>query len=280
MSNVLQMNFLGDDCQQLLGQIGTDTDAFAVAAVPDTGAEGNIMDYSFALAHGFYIRKGPAHRNILQFADGTYQETVGQVQTYWTFESGERVPVTFEVLENCCTDVVLGEAILYNHNVLEDHTSSLVVIASDGSVHQLAPFDFASRWQQKWQRTRDYIKTGGNSGQACPTASESCIEKIKREETRRQEDWDYKHSFGETASEAEKAAEAQRRDNFKVLLRARPPAPPGSRSQQTNAYQVPSIKHSDSSKPFASAKTLTNVDWYDDFRRMKLLAGWHLPWTY
>ncbi|KAL8895293.1 MAG: hypothetical protein Q9207_008229 [Kuettlingeria erythrocarpa] len=238
MSNVLQMNYLGDDCQRLFGHIGAETEAFAVAAVPDTGAEGNILDYRSVDSANV---RGPAHRNILQFADGTYQETVGQVETYWTFGSGERIPVAFEVLENCCADVILGESILYNHNVFEDHTSSFVVIESDSDAYQLAPFDFANRWQRSWPSIKECFKTEKDSGQASSTASGSRIETLRQQETRRQEDWDYQYSFGETASDAEKAAEDQRRANFRILLQNPPPAPPGSRAQQTSPYQVPSI---------------------------------------
>ncbi|KAL8748863.1 MAG: hypothetical protein Q9184_007046 [Pyrenodesmia sp. 2 TL-2023] len=260
MSNVLQMNFLGDDRHRLLGKIGSDTEAVAVAAVPDTGADGNIMDPSFALAHGLHIRNGPAHRKTLQLADGTYQETVGQVETYWTFQSGERILVTFEVLENCCSDVILGEAIIYDHNVFEDHTSSLVVIESDRDAYQLAPFDFANRWQRRWPKIKKYFTLHTYSSQyngyfhdrdqahlssiSAPASfipSTYRMEEVRREEDRRQEAWDYQYSFGDVATEAEKAAEAQRRSNFKSRLRAPPQAPPVSGLQQANAYQVPSI---------------------------------------
>ncbi|KAL8916484.1 MAG: hypothetical protein Q9208_008487 [Pyrenodesmia sp. 3 TL-2023] len=239
-SKVLQMNFLGDDCERLLGQIGSDTEAFAVTAVPDTGAEGNIMNHSFALAHGLCIRKGTPHRNILQFADGTYQETIGQVETYWTFESGERIPVTFEVLENCCTDIILGESILYDHNVFEDHSSSIVVVGSNSDAYHLAPFDFANKWQLSWTSIMERFKKERTSGLGSSTTSSSRIEETRRE-ARRQEDWDHQFSFGETASEAEKAAEAQKRADFKSRLRASPQAPLGSGPQQANVYHVPSI---------------------------------------
>lgn len=119
---------------------------------------------SFALAHGLRIRKGPAYRKQLQFADGTYQETVGQVETYWAFESGERIPITFEILENCCSDVVLGDSIVYGHNVFEDHASSLVIIGSDSDAHPLAPFDFANKWQRSWSRIKKRFKSERNSG--------------------------------------------------------------------------------------------------------------------
>ena len=43
--NVLRMNFLGGDDSRLLGYIGGGGgESIKVAAVPDTGAEGNVMD--------------------------------------------------------------------------------------------------------------------------------------------------------------------------------------------------------------------------------------------
>lgn len=122
------------------------------------------MIFSFALAHGLCIRKGPAHRKLLQFADCSYKETVGQVKTYWTFEAGERIPVTFEVLEDCPTDVVLGDSIVYGHNVFEDHASSLVVVESDSDAYPLAPFDFANKWQRSWTSIKERFKKERNSG--------------------------------------------------------------------------------------------------------------------
>ncbi|KAI4219559.1 MAG: hypothetical protein LQ349_008318, partial [Xanthoria aureola] len=147
--NVLRMNFLGDDDSRLLGYIGGGGgESIKVAAVPDTGAEGNVMDRTFAVQHGLYIHGGRRHRNLLQFADGTYQKTVGQVKTHWTFESGERVPITFEVLENCCSDVILGDTILYDHNVFDEHAASISLHQSQHDIHRLAPFDFVKNWQR------------------------------------------------------------------------------------------------------------------------------------
>ncbi|KAI4243484.1 MAG: hypothetical protein L6R40_003486 [Gallowayella cf. fulva] len=129
------MNLLECDQSRIHGSLGGyDQEVIKVAAVPDTGAEGNIMD--------------GAHRNLLQFADGTYQETVGQVQTNWTFASSECIPLIFEVLENCCSDVVLGDTILYDYNVFEDHAASILSYESLDSMLQLAPFDFVKNWQR------------------------------------------------------------------------------------------------------------------------------------
>ena len=97
-----------------------------------------------------YIYTGPGTQNVLQFADGSYQETIGQVTTYWTFASGERALLTFEVLEDCASEVVIGEDFIFEHNIFAEHESSLRVLEFDGGSYELAPFDFISWWQQKY----------------------------------------------------------------------------------------------------------------------------------
>ena len=75
--------------------------------------------------------------------------TVGQVETYWTFVTGERIPVIFEVLEYCCLDVIIGEEILTEHNVFRTHAASIFQIAAvDDDCFELAPFDFMNSWQK------------------------------------------------------------------------------------------------------------------------------------
>lgn len=108
----------------------------------------DLVFIRFGIGHSSYVYSGPSHRNLLQFADGTYQETVGQVQTNWTFASSECIPLIFEVLENCCSDVVLGDTILYDYNVFEDHAASILSYESLDSMLQLAPFDFVKNWQR------------------------------------------------------------------------------------------------------------------------------------
>ncbi|KAL8726145.1 MAG: hypothetical protein Q9166_006902 [cf. Caloplaca sp. 2 TL-2023] len=151
MVDVLKVSFLGNDCQRLQGRIGCcGKNDFDVWAVLDTGAEANIMDQSYAISHNLRIKKGSHRCNLLQFADGTYQETVGQVETYSTFDSGQSIPVTFDVLADCCADVILGDSILYDHNVFENHAASIVAYESPYNVYQLAPFDFVKNWQKTY----------------------------------------------------------------------------------------------------------------------------------
>ena len=119
---------------------------------------------SYADAKGLHIQEGPDYCNILQFADGTSQKTIGQVDTYWTFESGKRIPVTLEVFEDCCADVVLGDSILYDQNVFEDHASSIIELQPDCEMYQLAPFGVVKNRQRRWKHVLDYLKPTTTQG--------------------------------------------------------------------------------------------------------------------
>ena len=74
--------------------------------------------------------------------------------TSWTFGSGERIPLTFEILDNCCSDVIIGEDIMYKYNVFEDHAASIITLQSESELYELAPFGFI---EKKWQRNCDGI---------------------------------------------------------------------------------------------------------------------------
>ena len=145
--------FLGETYQRMQGTLG---DEHSVLAIPDTGADRNVMSLQYAVDHGFELMTGQNHCGYLQFADGSYDKTVGQVKTYWTFGSGERIPVTFEVLEYCCSDVVIGEGILTEHNVFVEHAASILwtMTAHDDS-YELAPFDFINSWQRCYKKVKD-----------------------------------------------------------------------------------------------------------------------------
>lgn len=106
------------------------------------------MSLDFAIAHGLEVKSRWENCNWLQFADGTYEATIGQVDTFWTFATGECIPVTFEILQSCCSDVIIGEEILTEHNVFADHASSLVSLEVETDFYELATFDFIRRWQK------------------------------------------------------------------------------------------------------------------------------------
>lgn len=117
------------------------------------------MSSRYAQTQGFDIKTQPENCGYLQFADGSIQETVGQVTTTWTFENGECIPVTFEILQHCCSDVILGDDILWENDVFGRHSSSLVDAASSDEAFDLAPFGYLRKWQKKMDSVFHKSKT-------------------------------------------------------------------------------------------------------------------------
>lgn len=190
--------FLGMGCQRLEETLA---DAHDVLAVPDTGAERNVMSLQFVIDHDLCLKEGPEHRNWLQFADGSCEETVGQVDTYWTFTTGERNPVTFEILEKCCSDVIVGEEICTQHNVFEDHASSLVILDPSSASDELAPFDFINGWHRIF----------GLRKKRNPARAQNYGNNPHLMEQRRRDIWNYEFNHGASASTGEKELEIVRR---------------------------------------------------------------------
>ena len=71
--------------------------------------------------------------------------------------------MTFEVLENCSAEVVIGDSILYEYNVFEEEAYSMVDCASENDMYSLAPFDLVKNWQRKLGTVKDRIIKSGNS---------------------------------------------------------------------------------------------------------------------
>lgn len=193
--------FLGEGCQRLEGTLANVHD---VLAVPDTGAERNVMSLQFVIDDFLYLAKGPEHRKWLQFADGSCEQTVGQVNTYWTFATGERIPVTFEVLEECCFDVIIGEEICTQHNVFEDHGSSLIMLDSSLDSYELAPFDFIGGWERFLG-----LKKGRK-----PEHEHDHWSDPELMEKRRRDTWNYEFNYGARVNIGEKELEKLRRSQY------------------------------------------------------------------
>ena len=101
----------------------------------------------------------------MEFADGTFQETVGQVETTWTFASGLKIPVTFEILENCSADVILGENMLWENSVFITHSASIHEMPYEyeaDELFDLAPFSYKNKWQQKASDLKQKILSKSN----------------------------------------------------------------------------------------------------------------------
>ena len=74
------------------------------------------------------------------------------MNTTWTFASGLQIPVTFEVLENCSADVIIGEEVLWEHDVFRSHAAAIYEKPyknEEDELLDLAPFSYMGKWQQK-----------------------------------------------------------------------------------------------------------------------------------
>lgn len=106
----------------------------------------NTAHPSYALRRGLYIHSEPWDRKTIRYTDGSYDKTVGIVDTHWTFESGSTIPVTFDVVEDCIQDIVLGEEIAYD--VYATQPESIAQVFVDDGSWPLAPFSFVNKWQE------------------------------------------------------------------------------------------------------------------------------------
>ena len=169
------------------------------------------MDHAFALARGFHISQNPECRGYVQFANGTTQQTIGQVESSWTFENGETIFQTFEVLENCRFNVVLGEDVLYQHDVFNLHSSSLVSRGPVNRYPELAPFDYLGKLPifDKFRIFKGRSKKHSKA-YAQPTGYNTVLAK----ERERQDQWNYAHDFGRGANAQQREDEARRRAKF------------------------------------------------------------------
>ena len=79
--------------------------------------------------------------------------------------------VTFEVLENCSADVILGEDVLWEHDVFRSHAASIHEKPSeneDDELLDLAPFSYTGKWQQKTSDFKHKILSKFNSMSSNP----------------------------------------------------------------------------------------------------------------
>jgi hypothetical protein len=174
--------------------------------------------------------------NWVQFADCTHQQTLGRVNTHWAFASGECIPITFEVLEKCADKVIIGEDIIYNHDVFTEYRHSIRTFNREQESHlsELAPFAFISSSQKKANDLAKKLLGGSTKGgmsldtplhrdsvlivtfkliEATLSAEDQALES----ERLRREDWNIQTDFGNNADVVEKQAEKDRRAKFNRL---------------------------------------------------------------
>lgn len=99
-------------------------------AVPDSGAEPNLISYKYAEARGWLLDMfpGPESCRMLQFADGSMETVSGRLRLQWDFATGWN-PGTpgggayydFDVLRGCPFDVILGRNFLDDTGAVMNH---------------------------------------------------------------------------------------------------------------------------------------------------------------
>jgi len=95
-------------------------------AIPDTGAECNIMVASFAERLGLVIHKDdPSQHKPLRMANGKYMQAIGTVQGFWKFtsdpEPSQMWQILFHVISDFVYDVVLGSLFLLTTQTMSHH---------------------------------------------------------------------------------------------------------------------------------------------------------------
>ena len=113
---IQHVNVAGSLNQRLIGCL----DGMETLALPDTGSEVHIVSEAYARKRGFDINTNHEHRNILRLANGSVQETVGQIEADWTCGEGGgggSKTLTFEVLAGCPYEVIIGQGLLFDDDV-------------------------------------------------------------------------------------------------------------------------------------------------------------------
>ena len=134
--HVRTVNFCGSPTRRLKGMIRCGVRGFQrCAALPDSGAEPNLLNYEYVKRNGWMrqIVPGPESCRLLMFADGSTASTEGQMALQWTFEKRWRPvspqaehAITFDVLDGCPVDVILGQDFLDESDVFTTRSDAFV----------------------------------------------------------------------------------------------------------------------------------------------------------
>jgi hypothetical protein len=101
---------------------------FEIHAIPDTGAEFNIMAATFAKKRGLVVHNGdPSKCRLLRMANGKHIKTVGVVDAVWSFtsDSSQAWKITFHVLADFVYDLILGSQFLFTTQTMSHHKERL-----------------------------------------------------------------------------------------------------------------------------------------------------------
>ncbi|CZR56925.1 uncharacterized protein PAC_06814 [Phialocephala subalpina] len=214
-----QFCLLGKSSSSITGSLGLWKDVFALL---DTGAECNVIDYHYAKCLGLAIDCTHKARNYLISADGSTQRTVGQTRVHWTFADGKQILVTFEVLENCASNIVLGEGVVYKQNVFEDYVKPLDFRFSSAvcdeprpicTAELLAPFGYTNRVESAFDRTRQHFSRRSSRRASSAATEDATDAQARNKEQQRRQDWNQQNYRLDRLDDAYRV-EMQRRERF------------------------------------------------------------------
>ena len=130
------INFCGSPRYYLNGVLrAAESEPERCFALPDSGAETNVLSYKFAERMGWLTDLVPSLESdrLLLFADGSTARSEGQLHLEWTFCYGWRTAfldaehhLTFEVLSRCPVDAILGDDFLDETDAFTKHAEAFI----------------------------------------------------------------------------------------------------------------------------------------------------------
>lgn len=134
---VRNVNILGSPSQRLSGILNNNH----VQALPDSGAEPNIISYAYAEKRGWLTMMEENSQHLLQFADGSLTTTMGQVKALWSFATHRNKlqpvdihSVVFEILRDCPFDIVLGQDFLEDTDAFTEFKQFFCDVSSETGI--------------------------------------------------------------------------------------------------------------------------------------------------
>ena len=123
------VNLLGSTNQRIVGDLHGEQ----IHALPDSGAEVNLLSYDYVKRRGWFIDKMAKNGNELQFADGSLSRSMGEVRVPWQFLDDQgfqndksRKDIIFQVLRDLPYDAVLGQDFLEDTQAYTIHKTSFL----------------------------------------------------------------------------------------------------------------------------------------------------------
>ena len=147
------VNFCGSPRRYLNGVLHTaESKPERCFALPDSGAEANILSHEFAKKMDWLtdLVPRPERDRLFLFADGSTARSEGQLHLEWTFCYGWRIAfvnaehyLTFDVLSGCPVDAILGEDFLDETDAFTNHAEAFVNDFKKG-ISSIAPVVWAN----------------------------------------------------------------------------------------------------------------------------------------